>query len=143
MKEITIDGITYTIDTEDVFAVASVSKADENLSGAITIADVINDDGFTYVVTSIAEYAFAHCAGITSIVIPESVTALGGSAFEGCTNLTTVTLPGGLTYMGTYLFYNCPNLTAIRVPKGAKETYSKIEGLEPWWELVQETEAED
>ena len=36
-------------------------------------------------VTSIGEYAFAYCNGLTSVIIPSSVANIGGGAFSGCT----------------------------------------------------------
>ena len=40
--------------------------------------------------TSIGEYAFYECSGLTSVTIPNSVTSIGGSAFYGCSGLTAV-----------------------------------------------------
>ena len=41
-------------------------------------------------VTSIGDYAFYNCYGLTSVTIPNSVTSIGGSAFSGCYGLTSV-----------------------------------------------------
>ena len=46
-----------------------------------------------YSVTSIGDYAFSGCNGLTSVTIPDSVTSIGPSAFSGCSGLTSITLP--------------------------------------------------
>ena len=51
-------------------------------------------------VTSIREFAFYGCTGLTSIAIPEGVTSIGESVFYGCTGLTSVTIPSTVTDIG-------------------------------------------
>lgn len=48
-------------------------------------------------VTSIGDYAFSGCTGLTSIVIPDSVTSIGDSAFQGCSGLTDIYYNGDVT----------------------------------------------
>ena len=44
--------------------------------------------------TSIGNYAFQYCSGLTSVTIGNSVTSIGSSAFYDCTGLTSVYYTG-------------------------------------------------
>ena len=67
-------------------------------------------------VTSIGNYAFSYCSGLTSVTIPNSVTSIGSYAFNGCTGLTRVTIPGSVTSIGAWSFGGCKGLTSITIP---------------------------
>lgn len=66
-------------------------------------------------VTSIGNYAFCDCTGLTSVTIPSSVTRIGFSAFRDCTGLTSVTIPSGVTSIYS-AFSGCTGLTKVIVP---------------------------
>lgn len=66
--------------------------------------------------TSIGNYAFAWCTGMTSCSIPNSVTGLGISAFSNCHSLQSINIPTGLTQIPNTCFQNCRSLTAVTVP---------------------------
>ena len=68
-------------------------------------------------VTTIGNYAFKGCKGLTSITIPDSVTTIGNYAFTGCSGLTSVTIPDSVTSIGNYAFYGCSGLTSITIPE--------------------------
>ena len=54
-----------------------------------SIISVIIEDG----ITSIGDYAFSDCSGLTSVTIPNSVACIGEGAFYGCTDLTSAEAP--------------------------------------------------
>ena len=61
-------------------------------------------------VTSIGNYAFYYCSGLTSVTIPNSVTSIGEYAFAWCSGLTSVTIPNSVTSIGEDAFSGCTSL---------------------------------
>ena len=92
------------------------SPAYTNLSGALVIPDTVTYNGTTYSVSSIGDYAFRGCSGLTSVTIPNSVTSIGNYAFAYCSGLTSVTIPNSVTSIGYLAFYGCSGLTSVTIP---------------------------
>ena len=67
-------------------------------------------------VTSISEYAFNGCSGLTSIAIPNSVTSIGDGAFMDCSSLTSIDIPSGVTSIVGHTFDGCHGLTSVTIP---------------------------
>lgn len=105
------------------------------------IKEVIIGDG----ITSIGDFAFASCAnlikvtipqniksigkgafldcGLKNITIPDSVTAIGETSssifdgtFAGCRRLTNITIGGSVAIIGDFAFGSCSSLTRITIP---------------------------
>ena len=60
--------------------------------------------------------AFESCSTLTSITIPDSVTAMYRYTFYDCTNLQSIELSDNLQLIGEMSFYNCRSLTEITIP---------------------------
>ena len=106
-----IDGNLYSVDGKILIQYA-IGKT--NKSFAISNS-----------VTSIGEYAFSDCTGLTSITIPNSVTSIGEHAFFACTGLTSITIPNSVTSIGDGAFQYCTGLTSI-----------KYRGTEAQWKAI-------
>ena len=107
--DVEVDGIYYFLNQSNKTAqVAATEK-----TGNLYIPESISVGGTIYVVTSVGNYCFDNCTGLTSITIPNSVTSLGEMCFYGCTGLTSITIPNSVTSLGYRCFYGCNNLSTI------------------------------
>jgi len=66
--------------------------------------------------TSIADYAFWKCIGLTSVTISNNVTSIGYDAFAGCSSLNSATIGSGVTSINDGAFSGCSSLTTINIP---------------------------
>lgn len=69
-------------------------------------------------ITTIGPEAFQACTGMTSVTIPSSVTLIDINAFDGCTSLKSVTIPPSTTTINSYAFFNCTGLTSVNISFG-------------------------
>ena len=87
-------------------------------------------------VTSIGEYAFAGCVGLSTMTIPDTVTTIKKSAFGGCEGLSSVEIGKRVcfgdgqrvTEMEDRVFDQCSNLTSINVAND-NTRYFSINGV--------------
>lgn len=92
-------------------------------TGDLIIPDSVCHGGIIYPVTSIGDFAFYGCSGLTSVTIPKNVTSIGGFAFQECYGLTTINFNAkNCTSIGRYIngyslsyhaFGGCPNITNV------------------------------
>ena len=88
-------------------------------TGNLDIPSSVIHNNQTYSVTSIDNYAFCGCSGLTSITIPNSVTSIGNYAFRDCSGITNVIFNAtNCNSMGSVefpVFYNCTNVTSLTI----------------------------
>ena len=65
--------------------------------------------------TAIQEYCFQDCSSLSSVTLNEGLEAIGGGVFEGCSNLRSVTLPDSIVEVGSGCFERC-GITYIEIP---------------------------
>ena len=88
-------------------------------------------------VSSIGDYAFEYCSGLTSIVIPNSVTSIGEGAFAYCSGLTTVTIGNSVARIGAGAFYKCSSLMSVVIPDSVTSIeYSAFDGCSSLTRIV-------
>ena len=97
-------------------AIEALPSGDETVKGIIDKS--ITKCNIPQGTTSIGEYAFSYCTGLTSVTIPDSVTSIGKFAFSNCTSLTSVTIPDSVTSIDDYAFYDCSGPTSVTIGNG-------------------------
>ena len=80
------------------------------LNGVLVTDLAIPDD-----VTSIGDFAFSGCDGLTSVTIGNSVAIIGSSAFAGCDELASVTIGNGVTSIENGAFLDCDGLMSVYI----------------------------
>ena len=73
-------------------------------------------------------------AGCKNTVIPESVTSIGDYAFSDCTGLTSITIPDSVTSIGYFAFYNNESLKTINY-EGTKAEWNAI-SKDKYWDYI-------
>lgn len=90
----------------------SVKSIPSSLAHEVTgLTSVVIPDS----VTEIGDYAFCDCENLKSVTIGNSVEKIYNNAFDGC-GLTSVIIPDSVTYIGNEAFMSCQELTSIHIP---------------------------
>ena len=110
--EIEIEGINYELVSKAKQAIVK-AKSSGMYSGEVVIPESVEHGGITYSVTSIGDWAFKNCSGLTSVTIPNSVTSIGQRAFSGCSGLTSVTIGNSVKSIAHEAFRDCSKLLDV------------------------------
>ena len=88
-------------------------------------------------VTAIGICAFQNCKGLTDIIIPDSVKTIGNAVFSGCTGLKSATLPKTLQTIPSSLFSSCKSITSVTIPETVTAIgSSSFEDCSSLWSIV-------
>ena len=93
-----------------------LTKGTPQPTGDLVIPETIHCNGADWTVTEILDEAFREST-ITSVVIPNTVTAIGNRAFYLCTQLSgTVVIPNSVNTVGYTAFCRCDRMTEVVLP---------------------------
>jgi len=116
---INIDGINYY---RNFLNSEAYVYGGGDCSGDIVIPETFEYGGYEYTVTRL--YGVQGCSGLTSIVIPNSVSFIREGAFQGCSGLKSVTsYITDVFETGLDAFDGIPTDATLYVPKGLVDTY--------------------
>ena len=92
--------------------------------------DYIIPDG----VTTIRNWGFNSCSGLTGVIIPDSVTIIGYNAFRHCNALSSITIPDTIISIGSSAFLGCTGLIGdLTIPDSVitieQNTFQNCTGL--------------
>jgi hypothetical protein len=80
-------------------------------AGQNTVTSVMIPNG----ITALSSGAFNSCSGLTNLTLPNSLTSISDNAFSGCSGLTKVVIPNSVTNVGDTAFYGCSSLTDLTI----------------------------
>lgn len=115
---VVVDGINYSTKQSNGVYTATVSKPSSGqYEGDIIIPETIEYGGREYTVVGIDSKAFGNdddieYTGLTSVLLPETVTSIGGYAFKNCVNLESVNITANITSYTMEAFMNCRSLSS-------------------------------
>ena len=93
------------------------NPAPSRLRNIVNVTSVIIPNG----VTAIGDNAFMMQQQLVSITIPSSVKSIGNGVFLNCSKLTEITIPRGIARIGDQAFSGCIALKSISLPEGLTE----------------------
>lgn len=107
------DGIYYDFTSDSTVCMSGVDDNYFSDCGDVIIPESVCYDGKDYIVNTIDDKAFYNCSGLTSVIIPNTITTIGDYAFYGCSGLSSLTIGKSVTSIGNNAFSRCDNLKEL------------------------------
>ena len=113
------DGVTWTVSPAGRLIISGSGPMADYTSATQSplysfrdqITSVVIEEG----VTTVGAYVFGNCA-MTSVSLPDSLTAIGNSAFRRCVRLDGIVIPSGVQTIPDTCFWGCSQLRNITLP---------------------------
>ena len=119
--EITIETLTYELLSETEATLLGY-ESDGEEPKHLTIPDAITYEGNSYVISEIAELAFAGSEIMETVTIGGNIQTIGDYAFSECEALETIQIPAQVKTIGQGAFSGDEELT-INLQEGSSYTY--------------------
>ena len=123
-KNLLLVGCNSTIIPDTVTEIG-ISDATNGVSSAFMGRSGLTSIVIPESVTSIGQDTFRDCSGLKTVVIKGKLKNIPQKAFENCSALETVTLPVGIGKIDTLAFIGCKTLKAFYVPAKKSEYYKQ------------------
>jgi len=95
----------------------SYTNKDFIFGGGGIIRSVVIQDG----VTSVGNWAFYMCNGLTAVELPNSLITIGTNAFYGCNAFTSIIIPDNVTTIKESAFHGCEKLQTVEISRSATD----------------------
>ncbi len=126
------DNLTWELSCDSILTISGTGEmANYSYSNAPSVPWYSYKSSIQYVVignnvTSIGDWAFYNCTGLTSVTIPNSVSSIGMEAFEGCTGLTSINVASDNSNYCSVdgVLFNKDKTTLIQYPGGKQGAYT-------------------
>ncbi|MBR6204428.1 MAG: leucine-rich repeat protein [Candidatus Methanomethylophilaceae archaeon] len=124
---VTVDGIEYSLADSGGSRTATVTAGSiAEMKGDVAIPSSVQYNGKSYTVDSLAR-GFSGNQGLTSIALPDSVTALPNKCFNACQSLVSATMDGVLT-IPEQGFNGCASLRDVSAASATSIKASAFDG---------------
>ncbi|MBQ6978122.1 MAG: leucine-rich repeat domain-containing protein [Paludibacteraceae bacterium] len=108
-KPIRVGMLNYELDSNQ--SIAKVVSCE--ITGDITIPELIVVNDIKYKIISIGERAFYKDSNLVSITFPNSLISIDKEAFFGCSSLKRIVLPQKILTIGNHAFAECSQIREV------------------------------
>ena len=112
------DLVFTQIGTSATANVSGIQTLSDPLVGGLIIPETVRIGTTDCNVIGINNNVFQNQTGLTSVVIPDTLTSIGTNAFNGCTGLTSLSMPISLSITNANIFAGCVNISEFTLTPG-------------------------